>query len=153
MPDPGAQRLGPVDREPTSLGVDHFRGDGQVVALQLGMERTGEAGGDDPGGTMAVDQDAGRAPGRVAAHPADRDRDDLAVELPLDHRHRGGVILPDAPQGVDQVADFHRERGHDPDVGRDRRRRHHAHASTFRTALVAAALAHRPDRTVSSFAI
>ena len=68
--------------------------------------------------------------------------DDLAVVLPLDHRQRSGLILPDALQAVNEVADLHRHGRDDADVGRDRRRRHHAHGASSRIALAATALTH-----------
>ena len=39
--------------ESPALGIDHFVGQDQVVAGQGGIQRPGEAGGDDPGGSMA----------------------------------------------------------------------------------------------------
>ncbi len=107
------------------------RGSARSLRFRAGTQGTGEAGGDDPRRAMAVDEEPGGAAGGGAAHAPDRDRHDLAVELSLDHGHRYGVILPDPPQAIHQVADFHRQGGHDADIGWDRRRRHHAPGAPF----------------------
>ena len=121
-PDAGVGRDGQVDREPPSFEVDDLLGDDQVVAPERRDRAHRRTRPRRSSGSMAVEQDLGPALGRGAAHPGDRDRDDLAGELALDDRHRRPRGTSGRSESGEQVADLDRQGGDDPDVGRDRRR-------------------------------